>query len=357
MNFNSIKNKITMVFFITIALFIAVFFGYLEYEKKELTQLLKKKYTKISDYIHENRLRPHEIEDFVKSYNLESIKNPERLRDNSERIIQERGYSILKQKNKYYFHVETPFFRMMFDDLNNYKQSVIKYFVFSVVFLMLLFIYFLIIRNIKQTNLLLESRQLFLRTVMHELKTPIAKGRIVSELIENEKQKNRMITIFDKLNLQINDFSKIEEIVSHNYNINKNQFYINTIVNNAIDLLMLDNVEDKITIENLSTQKLSVDLSLISMAIKNLLDNGLKYSSNKKVILRQEENNLLFITQGEKLQKSLEDYFKPFHNDTTSKNHGMGLGLYIVKSILDIHKFGFEHQYKDGYNIFIIKLN
>jgi two-component system OmpR family sensor kinase len=356
MTFNSIKNKITIIFFISFILFIATFLGYLEYEKKQFIQILKNKYTKISDHIHQNRLRPHEIKDYVKSYNLSLTQNPKKLKNNSELVFQGRGYSLLKQKDRYYFHMETPHFRIMFDDLNVYEQSSMKYFVFAVVLALLLFIYFLIVKNIKQTDLLLESRQLFLRTVMHELKTPIAKGRIVSELIEDEKQKNRMITIFEKLNLQIDDFAKVEKIVSHNYNVNKSAFYINIIVNNAIDLLLLDNIEDKIIIENLSSQKLLVDLSLFSMAIKNLLDNGLKYSLDKKVILRQESNKLLFITQGEKLQKPLQDYFKPFHNDTKSKNHGMGLGLYIVKSILDIHGFSFEYTYEDNCNIFKIIL-
>lgn len=32
----------------------------------------------------------------------------------------------------------------------------------------------------------------------------------------------------------------------------------------------------------------------------------------------------------------------------------MGLGLYIVKSILDIHNLRFDYEYIDGNNIFII---
>ena len=36
------------------------------------------------------------------------------------------------------------------------------------------------------------SRQLFLRTIMHELKTPIGKGRIVSEMIEDDTQKEQI---------------------------------------------------------------------------------------------------------------------------------------------------------------------
>ncbi len=39
---------------------------------------------------------------------------------------------------------------------------------------------------------LIESRTLFMRNIMHELKTPIAKGRISAEMLESGKQKERL---------------------------------------------------------------------------------------------------------------------------------------------------------------------
>ena len=45
---------------------------------------------------------------------------------------------------------------------------------------------------------LLRSRQLFLRAIMHELKTPIGKGRSVAEMIENTTQKERLINVFER---------------------------------------------------------------------------------------------------------------------------------------------------------------
>ena len=112
---------------------------------------------------------------------------------------------------------------------------------------------------------------------MHELKTPIAKGRIVSELIDDEKQKNRIITIFEKLNHQINDFAKIEEIVSNNYTPNIYKYNIDAIVNKSIDMLMLDSKEN-ISIQKKAQVSMNVDIELLALAIKNLLDNALKYS-------------------------------------------------------------------------------
>ena len=118
---------------------------------------------------------------------------------------------------------------------------------------------------VKKIALLLNSRQLFLRTVMHELKTPIAKGRIVSELIDANKQKDRMISIFDKLNFLINDFSNIEQIVSKNYKINKFPISIDKILEKSIDMMMLENPQKKIEIENISNILIKVDLDLFAL--------------------------------------------------------------------------------------------
>lgn len=207
----------------------------------------------------------------------------------------------------------------------------------------------------KKISLLLESRLLFLRTVMHEPKTPIAKGKIVSALIEDEVQQDRISTIFDKLNFLIDDFAKTEQVLSKNYNVHMSPFSIGSILNRAVDMMMLDHAEDKIIVEKLSQKKLHVDMELFSLAIKNLLDNGIKYSTDGKVHVREDENMLVIESTGNKLSKPLVEYFKPFHDDTKLKNHGMGLGLYIVNSIIEIHGMTLDYQYTNKINSFIIE--
>ena len=121
-------------------------------------------------------------------------------------------------------------------------------------------------------------------------------------------------------------------------------------------MMMLDYHQNKIEIENISDLQVKVDLDLFSLAIKNLLDNGVKYSIDKKVKITQENNEILIISNGEKLQKPLEEYFKPYHNDTSNKNHGMGLGFYIVSEILNIHDMNLEYEHIEDKNIFKINL-
>ncbi len=118
----------------------------------------------------------------------------------------------------------------------------------------------------------------------------------------------------------------------------------------SIDMLMIENPKHLITTEIKQDYILDVDFELFTLIIKNLLDNGIKYSIDKHITVVIDENKLEVINRGEALQEPLENYFKPFH---TSKK-GLGLGLYIVKSILDIHQMKLDYQHKGSKNIFTV---
>lgn len=50
-----------------------------------------------------------------------------------------------------------------------------------------------------------EARSLFLRNIIHELKTPIMKGSLISEDLEQ----TRLGQIFERMNYLLDEFSKI----------------------------------------------------------------------------------------------------------------------------------------------------
>ena len=58
----------------------------------------------------------------------------------------------------------------------------------------------------------------------------------------------------------------------------------------------------------------------------------------------------MIVNEGKKLKAPIEEYFEPFHNS----EKGLGLGIYIVKSILDIHKMSISYNYKYKENYFTI---
>ena len=202
---------------------------------------------------------------------------------------------------------------------------------------------------------LIMSRQLFLRTIMHELKTPIGKGRIVSEMIKDDTQKERLIAIFERLNILINEFAKIEQLLSKSYSLDYAKYRFSLILDQAKDMMLLDDFNSNVKVDLNSDPLLNVDFQLFSLAIKNLIDNALKYSDDKKVIIKCDDTAIYIRNHGKPLDRSIEHYKQAFIRDNSAKASGMGLGLYIIEHICSMHKFSLDYNYIDGYHEFSIK--
>ena len=74
---------------------------------------------------------------------------------------------------------------------------------------------------VKQLRQLRDSRNLFLRNIMHELKTPITKGKLVSDMYEDSERKHILIRVFQRLEYLLSEFAKIEELTSGKISLNK----------------------------------------------------------------------------------------------------------------------------------------
>jgi len=395
MNLNSLTSRISLIFIISSIMLFALAFFYMDYMKKQEYLKVENYYGNIALYLRDNNMDRDDVVRYLKTLSFKLQENDFKIVEEGESIFAKRGFELLKYQNEYYLHIVNPFFRILFKDLRSFDSSYSPYFIFLALFIFLIFLYLWLIKSLKplqdlknnivsfsngdlsisckstkkdeiaavsnefdkavrKIELLLNSRQLFLRTIMHELKTPIAKGRIVSELIDDVKQRNRMIDIFKRLDYLINDFSKVEQVVSQNYKITKQKVPLSLIFDGTFKALLIDNQNEKIYLDIDEKSIINSDLSMMSMVFKNLIDNAFRYSNDGKVLIKQKDNQLLFISNGKKLEKHFSEYFKPFHTDTKSKNHGMGLGLYIVKSILDMHEFDFKYKYENNKTIFII---
>ena len=197
---------------------------------------------------------------------------------------------------------------------------------------------------------LIESRTLFLRNIMHELKTPIAKGRIVTTMLSDEKQQARFEGIFERLESLIGEFALIEEITSGNQHHEKKEYRLVDIIDGAVDSAMVD--YESVTCDIDTSIKLEVDYRLFVTAVKNLIDNAIKYSPDKKMEIKVERGEILFINLGESLQKPLSYYIEPFTSDHPTKD-SFGLGLYIVDAILKEHGYVLAYERREDRNCFI----
>jgi len=197
---------------------------------------------------------------------------------------------------------------------------------------------------------LLRSRQLLLRAIMHELKTPIAKGRLLSEMIDDPKKKARFHAIFERLNLLIDEFAKVEQITSKNFQPDFHPYKASDILEGSIDLLMLENPSRHLHTVIRKDFTLKGDFELLTLAIKNLIDNAIKYSTDRHADILVREPEIRIINRGKALPHPIEEYFTPFH----SSEGGLGLGLYIVKNILDLHGMRLIYRHEAGKNVFAV---
>ena len=202
----------------------------------------------------------------------------------------------------------------------------------------------------EKINTILESRTLFLRNLMHELKTPIAKGTIATQMLDSQKQRNRFTSIFSRLETLVTEFALIEEVTSISNKRDFKEYRLVDIIDGAIDMAMIE--RESVSVNISGNLKMNVNYRLYTTAIKNMIDNAMKYSTDAHIKILMLNDELCFESKGDCISNPLQYYIEPFTKDNPSKN-SFGLGLYLVDSILKAHGEVLAHEYEDGVNRFI----
>ncbi|WP_104748769.1 acid-sensing histidine kinase ArsS [Helicobacter cetorum] len=208
---------------------------------------------------------------------------------------------------------------------------------------------------IQKINAMRESRILFLRSIMHELRTPITKGQILVAMLEEGVPQKRFLAIFQRLNMLIEQFARIEQLSSKNYKSNKEKILISDLMDKIQKMLLID--ENKTSPIHLSSSHfiIEADFDLFAIVLKNMLDNAIKYSSDGQVYMDFVGRDLVVSNYGEPLKEDFNKYLQPyFKSDNPSEAHGFGLGMYIIKNALDAMEFTLSYHYAKGRNCFTI---
>ncbi|RDU60064.1 sensor histidine kinase [Helicobacter sp. MIT 14-3879] len=201
-----------------------------------------------------------------------------------------------------------------------------------------------------------KSRTLFLRSIMHELKTPITKGKIIVEMLNDSKQQQRLHNIFERLNNLIDELAKIEELASKNYQVHKKEILLVNIINEVKKMLLVNKSAQNNIIIHCNNDLIKADFDLFTLAVKNLIDNGIKYSVDSQVIIDTTKNDLIIKNKGKPLALDINEYFKPYFKDIKNPlSQGFGLGIYIIKNALEAQNLNVIYQHENGYNLFIIQ--
>lgn len=407
MNKSSIFFSIIISFAISLIL-VAISYGLLiKEDKKRSNYLLAKKYQPVIKMFAKNPKKTRE-NIIAQEFNLELIndekniqfilKNAQALHVFKGKHLKNKGFYktflLLNYKKQIYILIKNDEKTILFKDDTIYESELSFYITlaFILVFLVLIFSFIVTLKKLyaiktlqKQVKILgdeefenlpklsekkdevsiltnefiksakklkniKDARNVFIRNIMHELKTPITKGQFLVELDQNEQNKQKLKDIFYKLQILINEFALVESLSVTK--VQKQKYYLDDIVENVEDLLLLDeNVIDK----KYTNIALHVSFKYFSIAIKNLVDNAIKYSSNKKVVILNDNANIIIKNQADPLPLPLQNYKEPFGGIQQACKNSFGLGLYIVFNILKANDYTLEYEHKNGENIFTCK--
>ena len=198
-----------------------------------------------------------------------------------------------------------------------------------------------------------KSKDLFMRNMMHELKTPITKAMFIAETLDDDKKREILQRAFHRMDDIIKELAMVEKLTSNNTFVYKELTSFFKIYTKTIDIMMIcpDNISTKI-----NDFKLKADSAMLSVALKNLIDNAIKFSADKHASLIANKHRVDVISQGEALKYDLEYYTEPFSQEE-KRSDGFGLGLYIVKTISNLHDYKLIYKHQKGKNIFTILID
>ena len=206
-------------------------------------------------------------------------------------------------------------------------------------------------KELKQVN---EFRSNMVDTVSHEFRTPLTSiqgytSRLLRQDIEiDEETRQKSLKIIKKqserLKRMIEDLLVIPDIEGARLNVDIKNIPINTVIENAIMLVRNDAGKEIINNVQDCSIEIKADMDRIEQVFVNLIENAIKYSINDTPIVvdfeEQKEKLVISVKNDyeviprEKL-KTLFDKFTRIDDKTTRTTRGTGLGLYIVKGLVE----------------------
>lgn len=214
-------------------------------------------------------------------------------------------------------------------------------------------------KSLEELEKVSKMKSEFISSVSHELRTPLTSIKGFSSLLVEEKfgklpppAKERLKKIdenVDKLVNMVNTLLDISRIESRKIEIKIAPHDLVKLIKDVVDFLMpqIDNKNIKIELNLPSHLEVYMDRNLIERVLLNLINNAIKFtSSGGKITIscrKKDKKAVVSVSDTgcgiakDDLEKIFNEFFRA-DNPINREVRGTGLGLSLVRRIIDIHK-------------------
>jgi two-component system sensor histidine kinase VicK len=212
-------------------------------------------------------------------------------------------------------------------------------------------------KQLAEANEQLENRdklqQEFINIAAHELRTPIMPiigyAEILEEELSDDVNKRERVTAIIRNAKRLQRISElildITRIESKRLNLDKEQLNLKDLILTAMDDLIINIVKDqksdriKLRYEPKEDIIVEADRSRLMEVISNLLSNAYKFTEEGFIsIATEQKDGQIFVSVGDTGSGISSDIFPRLFSKFTTKSYkGIGLGLFISKSIIEAH--------------------
>lgn len=196
------------------------------------------------------------------------------------------------------------------------------------------------LKNSKQAKKIrLKNAQLLslISAISHEIKNPLSVISLALESLEHSNLQSKSKFI-DKIRHQVHKLNNITQKLNFVFNLRSDSLQLE-----AFDLLVLVQEitegykEPRLRVVG-EESYVSADIFLIEQVVVNLISNALKYSQ-KEVLLEVRGGEFKITDYGIGIpQSEYKKITKKFYKIHHKRENSFGLGLFIVKKILNLHK-------------------
>lgn len=191
----------------------------------------------------------------------------------------------------------------------------------------------------KRIQSMLDAKRELLLAIAHELRTPITRAKLHLEFIEESDAKNKLNEELDEMSQQITDILEGERLKDGHQVLDKKNAELGQLVSDVVGRHFAG--ESRITTQLEKSVYLFVDRVKYSLALKNLIENALRYGDDGQVEICLTETDLSVTNSGAPIpDKEIELITEAFYRLEKGRGResgGVGLGLYLVQQVVKAH--------------------